>query len=49
MAVMDEINLKFGRNSIVSAAAGIERIQANQNFLSKRYTTSWDDIIEVIV
>ena len=49
MAVMDEINLKYGRNSIVSAAAGIERIQANQNFLSKRYTTSWDDIIEVIV
>jgi hypothetical protein len=33
----------------VTAAAGIERIKANQNLLSKRYTTSWDDIIEVIV
>ena len=49
MAVMDEINMKYGKSSIVTAAAGIEKIKANQNLLSKRYTTSWDDIIEVIV
>lgn len=49
MMVMDEINQKYGKSSIVTAAAGIERIKANQNLLSKRYTTSWDDIIEVIV
>jgi DNA polymerase V len=47
MSVMDEINTKYGKNSLVTAAAGIERIKANQNLLSKRYTTSWDDIIEV--
>jgi DNA polymerase V len=49
MKVLDEINEKYGKNSIVTAAAGVERIRANQNLLSKRYTTSWDDIIQVIV
>lgn len=49
MSVMDEINSKYGNKSIVTAAAGIEKIKANQNLLSKRYTTSWDDIIEVKV
>lgn len=49
MNVLDEINEKYGKSSIVTAAAGVERIRANQNLLSKRYTTSWDDIIQVIV
>lgn len=49
MSVMDEINSRYGRHSIYTAAAGVEKIQSNQNLLSKRYTTSWDDIIEVKV
>ncbi|MDD2491799.1 MAG: Y-family DNA polymerase [Bacteroidales bacterium] len=49
MSVLDEINTKYGKSSLVIATAGIDRIKANQNLLSNRYTTSWDDIIEVIV
>ena len=49
MSVMDEINMRYGRHSLYTAAAGVEKIKSNQNMLSKRYTTSWDDIIEVKV
>jgi DNA polymerase V len=49
MTVMDEMNTRYGRHTLFTAAEGVEKIRANQNFLSKRFTTSWDDIIEVIV
>ena len=49
MSVMDELNCRYGRHTIFTATEGVEKIRANQNFLSKRFTTSWDDILEVKV
>jgi DNA polymerase V len=49
MTVMDEMNTRYGRHTVFTATEGVEKIRANQNFLSKRFTTSWDDIIEVKV
>ncbi|MFA5850240.1 MAG: Y-family DNA polymerase [Bacteroidales bacterium] len=47
MSALDDVNTKYGRNTLVTAAQGLEKIKAFSNHLSKRYTTSWDDIIEV--
>ncbi|OFY45077.1 MAG: SOS mutagenesis and repair protein UmuC [Bacteroidetes bacterium GWF2_40_14] len=47
MSALDDVNIKYGRNTLVMAAQGVEKIKAFSNHLSKRYTTSWDDIIEV--
>ena len=49
MSVMDEINIRYGSHTLFTATAGVEKIVMNQNFLSKRFTTCWDDIIEVKV
>ncbi len=49
MSVMDEINIRYGPHTLFTATAGVEKIVMNQNFLSKRFTTCWDDIIEVKV
>jgi len=49
MTVMDEMNTRYGRHTLFTATEGVEKFKANQNFLSKRFTTSWDDIIEVKV
>lgn len=47
MESMDEINTKFGRNSLILASAGTDRPwQMKQQYLSKRYTTNWKEIIE---
>ncbi len=47
MLALDEVNKKYGKNSIVTAAQGVESIKALSDHLSKRFTTNWDDIIEV--
>jgi len=47
METLDGLNLRYGRDTLVTAAQGIESIKAFSNHLSKRYTTCWDDIIEV--
>lgn len=47
MSALDNVNAKYGRNTLVTAAQGVEKVKAFSNHLSKRYTTSWDDIIEV--
>lgn len=47
MSALDEVNSKYGKNSIVTAAQGVDGIKALSNHLSKRFTTNWDDIIEV--
>ncbi len=47
MSALDDVNAKYGRNTLVTAAQGTEKIKALSSHLSKRYTTSWDDIIEV--
>jgi len=47
MRSMDEINLKYGRDTLVTGTQGVEKIKYNMNNLSRRYTTSWEDIIKV--
>lgn len=49
MRSLDDINAKYGRETIVTGTRGVDRIKYNMNNLSPRYTTSWDDIIEVKV
>lgn len=52
MECIDQINIKHGRNTAAFAATGLHRKnneqvrwKMNQNFLSKRYTTQWKDIM----
>ena len=49
MKSLDEINLRYGRDTLFTAAQGVERIKYNMNHLSGRFTTSWDEIIKVKV
>ena len=45
MAVVDEINLHFGRDTVFYAAMGTRRSwQMVQKYTSPRYTTRWNDI-----
>ncbi len=47
MKSLDEINSKYGRDTLVTGTQGVDKIKYNMNHLSKRYTTCWDDIIKV--
>ncbi|MBN2802780.1 MAG: Y-family DNA polymerase [Deltaproteobacteria bacterium] len=49
MNAMDEVTKRFGKNSIKIASQGLGKRtwHMNQQNLSKRYTTRWDEIIEV--
>lgn len=47
MTTLDEVNEKYGKNTLFTAAQGSEKIKAYSNHLSRRFTTCWDDIIEV--
>ena len=54
MECMDRINSKFGRNHTAFAATGLHKKGdhhnqwlMNQNYLSKRYTTRWDELLTV--
>ena len=54
MECMDHINTKFGRNHAAFAATGLHKKGdhhnkwlMNQNHLSKRYTTRWDELLTV--
>jgi len=49
MKSLDDVNTKYGRDTLVTASQGIDKIKYNMNNLSPKYTTSWDDIIKVIV
>ena len=45
---MDQINQKYGRNSVYSLGEGIEKKWSmKQELLSKRYTTQWNELLEV--
>ncbi len=48
MCCLDDINVKYGKGSIVHAAQG-EKFRTGSTRLSKRYTTDWADIITVKV
>ena len=47
MQVMDAINKRYGRGAVRLAAENSEIWKPHQERLSARYTTRWDDIIEV--
>jgi DNA polymerase V len=48
MRKIDDINTKFGSGTAHFAATGFEQSwQMKQQFLSPKYTTSWDDLMEV--
>jgi len=49
MKSLDEINSKYGRDTLFTAAQGVDRIRYNMNHLSGKYTTSWDELIVVKV
>lgn len=49
MSTIDRLNNQFGKHFVKLAAEGVDGIKANRNMLSPKYTTSWDDIIEVKV
>lgn len=48
--VMDEINKKYGAYTIKSAACGLDHYwRSRADFKSKRYTTSWNELLKVKV
>jgi DNA polymerase V len=48
MQALDRLNEQLGRDSIVFLAQGIARDwQAKQQYLSKRYTTRWNELLSV--
>ncbi len=49
MKSLDDVNLKYGRDTLVTASQGIDQIKYNVKNLSPKYTTDWNDIIKVIV
>ncbi len=49
MDTIDKLNRHYGKHSIKLLAEGVEGIKSKRMLLSPKYTTSWSDIIEVIV
>ncbi len=48
MRVMDQLNHRFGRDTVAIAGAGIRRPwKLRRERLSPRYTTRWDELLEV--
>lgn len=49
MQVIDEINRRYGRNTVFFCAQGLERPwQSKQQRRSRRYTTQWHEILSVV-
>ncbi|MBN2790793.1 MAG: Y-family DNA polymerase [Candidatus Delongbacteria bacterium] len=45
---MDAVNKKWGRNTLFTASSGInQKWSMRREFVSPRYTTSWDDILKI--
>lgn len=47
MRAMDSVNKIYGKKSLKLLAEGTYGYSSNRNLLSKRYTTSWDEILEI--
>jgi len=47
MQLIDHINGKFGNQTLRIASESKKRWYMNQNYLSPRYTTCWDEILKV--
>ena len=49
MEMLDQVNERFGRHTLVTAAQGFDPLRSNRNHVSPNYTTSWDELFEVKV
>lgn len=48
MATMDSVNLVYGREMLKLAATGMKKDwKERKNKISKRYTTEWDELLEI--
>lgn len=47
MQIMDGAKKKWGSNVLNVAAVGSQHIASSKNYLSREYTTRWDDILEI--
>ncbi len=48
MESLDEVNSKYGKQLVRPASNGIEQPwKMKQQYLSKKYTTSWDELMTV--
>jgi DNA polymerase V len=48
MTALDAINRKFGKGTLVYGSVGLKREwDMRRGFMSKAYSTSWDDLLEV--
>ena len=47
MQLIDHINGKFGKQTLRVASESKKRWYMNQNYLSPRYTTCWEELLEV--
>ncbi|MEE9351712.1 MAG: Y-family DNA polymerase [Thiotrichaceae bacterium] len=47
MRLLDDVNRKFGSETLCFASEPKQRWQMHQNHLSPAYTTRWDDLLEV--
>jgi DNA polymerase V len=48
MRTVDRLNMRFGRDTVTFAAAGIRRPwKMSREFLSSCYTTAWDELLRV--
>ena len=49
MKALDQVNCRFGRHTLVTAAQGFDPVKTNRNHVSPNYTTSWDELPEIKV
>jgi DNA polymerase V len=48
MRTVDALNRRFGRDTVTYAAAGLRRAwRLRSDFISPRYTMSWDELLRV--
>lgn len=48
MGAVDRLNRHFGRDTVTYAAAGLRRAwRLRSDFISPRYTTNWDELLQV--
>ena len=47
MNVMDNLNEKYGKNTVIHGVQSNKKWHNEQSFVSNRYTTCWDELLEV--
>jgi DNA polymerase V len=48
MRAVDTLNRRYGRDTVTFAASGLRRRRKlRTDFISPRYTTSWDELLRV--